>query len=150
MDGSELQGTSSSFCRSNDIVIVEIEAKEVDLVFDQIYEWAVESLDDDMTYTVHDIQKECSEGLWNLRLIYNNGFLTGFFISTIFKCPQGKLFYGRWLGGRDLESWVKKGISMIEDYAREKGCMAYSFGGRAAWQKLVGYRPKGVYYYKNL
>lgn len=127
-----------------------ISPKNVESIFGQIYQWVIESLGVDKSYTPEDIESGCKQGRWVLRLVYLDDVLTGFFISALIPAPQGKICYGAWLGGRDLECWVKDGLKEIEVWAISVGCIAYTFIGRKAWKRLLGYDYEGVYYYKKL
>lgn len=132
------------------IVIVIVHPNEVESVFPLIHSWVESALGADRTFTPEDIKASCESGQYVLRVIYLDGDLTGFFISSILQTPQGKILYGAWLGGKNLQDWVGRGLEEIEAWARNNGCMAYCFIGRKAWKKLLGYDYEGVYYYKNL
>jgi len=124
--------------------------EKVEQVFPFIHSWVVDCLGVDKTYSPEDIMNDCARGAFTLRLVHLGNNLTGFFISCVIAAPQGKFLYGAWLGGRDLQDWVKEGLGKIEEWGRANGCLAYGFIGRKAWKKLLGYDYEGVYYYKNL
>lgn len=133
-----------------DVYIEYVPPSEISGIFPSIYDWVEQALGVDKSYTPEDIQRACEDNRGELRVIYLNQCLTGFFISEIVSNPKGKVFCGAWLGGKDLDKWVRPGLAIIENEARKRGCIAYSFVGRGAWKKLIGFDYQGVYYYKNL
>lgn len=132
------------------IRVVVISPERIDEAFPQIFSWVKDALGVDKGYLPEDIREECKSGVWELRLVYKEDALTGFFISTIIHLPRMKLFYGAWLGGIDLQDWVMEGFESIKKYAKESGCGAYSFVGREAWKKMIKCDYQGMYYYINL
>lgn len=151
MAESEFQRTLCSPASAGDIVRVQkIPPAAVNIWWTDIEAWVESALGEDKTYTTPDIKKECEEAKWDLWLFFKGNDLMGFFISAILPLPKGKLFYGSWLGGKNLDEWVSEGMDITKAYARAHGCLAYSFIGRLAWKKLVGFDYTGVYYYQNL
>lgn len=119
-------------------------------VWPYIEAWVDISRGVDRAYSVEDIRDLCSSGTLDLWVVAEEGSYYGFLIGTIVKGMREDSYSGCWLGGRDLDSWVKEGLNHVEDWARAHGCAAYNFIGRKAWKKLIGYDYEGVYYYKRL
>lgn len=151
MDISALAGTSNRRTKvGNMIRVVEVVTEDIECAFSLISDWLQDALADDISYTVEDIKQDCLQKMFDLRLVYIGEELTGFFISAFIPAPQGRVLYGAWLGGRDLDLWVKDGLEIIKDWARDCGCIMYSFIGRDAWKRLIGFKPKGAFYYEKL
>lgn len=132
-----------------DVRVVD-DPKQIEEIFPEIRRWIENAIGVDKGYLPDDIKEECKNKKWKLELIYKDNILMGFFISRIVVLPQTKLLYGAWLGGRDLDKWVKEGIQVVISNAKKDGCGSFSFIGRSAWKKLVGFDYHGMFFYKNL
>lgn len=151
MGAVQLQRAQGRGDEAQDIIRFELVAPErVYAIFGHIEDWVLQSIGEDRSYTPEDICRECAAGAWDLRLIYIDGELTGFFISAFNDAPKGKTCYGAWLGGKDLQDWAAKGYEFIKDWARENGCIAYFFIGRDYWKRFIKPDYTATYYYVNL
>ncbi len=127
-----------------------ISINKINEAWPHIESWVDIARGADKTYSVGDIKNFCISGEFDLWIVKDNGEYKGFLIGWICRAPRGKTYYGAWLGGVDLADWVADGLNAVEVYAKNNGCVAYSFIGRKAWKRLLGYDYEGVYYYKSL
>lgn len=127
----------------------KVSPAHIDHHWPYIRDWVDISRGADHSYSLDDIRALVQSGRADLWVILEGLEYKGFFIGMTLPAPQGKIYYGAWLGGKDLSSWVN-GLKPIESWARDAGYIATCFIGRKAWKRLVGYDYEGVYYYKNL
>lgn len=127
---------------------VRVEKEDIDAVWPDIAAWVDTARGVDHSYSVEDIRILCLTRM-DLWLAKDGNVIKGFLIGSTSVRPQGKIYFGSWLGGVDLALWVN-GFKFIEQWAQESGHMGLGFIGRKAWKKLVGYDYEAAYYYKNL
>lgn len=127
-----------------------LKPQEIELVWPHIAEWVDISRGADKSFSVADIHAACANGQYELWVVTEGIEYFGFLIGCIIPAPRAHVYYGAWLGGKDLAKWVKEGVAAVEKHAKQNGCVSYSFVGRKAWQRLLGYDYEGVFYFKNI
>lgn len=114
-----------------------------------INEWVINAIGMDKTVIPEDIKNDCIAGRYELRLIYTYE-LKGFLISVIYETRRTKACYAPWLGGKDLEDWVKPAFDKFKLHLKEQGVKQYTFIGRQAWKRLIQADYEGIFYLINL
>lgn len=132
------------------VMVEHIPPDKVGEIWDAIELWVQSALGKDRSYTSFDIKTACENGSLELRLIYAEDELKGFFTSVIIPAPRGKTCYAPWLGGKDLGKWVEPAFHEFKDYLRTQGVISFSWIGRLAWKRFLGADYEGVFYLMNL
>lgn len=133
-----------------EVLLKSIPKEEIDQNWPIIIDWLRNALGVDKSYNINDIKIACEKGAISLWIIYINGKETGF-VTTIIKTePQGLACYAPWLGGENLDSWVKPGFEQLKIALKEKNCISISWIGRPVWKKLVNVDSAQCFYLINL
>ena len=103
-------------------------------------------------YLPADVLHEILHGRVKLWIEWNNetGQVDAAVITEIINYPQLRELRIWLVGGRNMTTWAKPALAMVEDFARAEGCRLVSGGLRKGWARIGGYRISGVTLEKRL
>lgn len=100
-----------------------------------------------------DLLSEILKGSLVLWMVWKGNKPVAFFTTRIIEYPQRRAMALDWVGGREMRTWMKKALDLVEEHARRNGCEHLEGYGRSAWGRLLkrhGWEPEYVAYRMEL
>lgn len=88
-------------------------------------------------YTVETIKSDLDIGNLQLFVAVENGEVFAACTTQIAEYPNAIWLCVVHCGGSRLEEWLKLGYGVIEDWARDNGCIGVEIFGRKEWARAL-------------
>ena len=129
-------------------MILHIPKKDLDFVWKDCVPFLEKAIDD--TYSIDDIYKNIEKDLFQLWISWN-GEVECAVVTEMAQYPQKKILRYFLAGGKNLDRWLTKIQTRIEEFAKRNGCQTVEVAGRKGWsKKLTGYEQKIYLFSKEL
>ena len=89
-------------------------------------------------YLIEDVYNAIVEGTYILWVAYDDGRIIGSAITQIIAYPQKKMLgVAFWGSNEPIESYGPQLLNLLQQYAREAGCMGIEGYGRFGWSRML-------------
>ena len=136
-----------------------VPSSEIENIWDKVSHMLKRSTDLSRgRYRLRDLKAKLVSGEFNLWIVFqmggpDQGKILAAITSSFMDYPQGKMLSGQFLGGDRLEEWRDKFCAVFDRWAKDTGCKAIEFTGRAGWGKVLagnGYKEAFRIYQRDL